>query len=63
MAAQAVLDEVFEVTDRGWRGIGVIPSSGWKLSEAYRDFDAEIKFTVSAISRPANRRFVALAMC
>ncbi len=48
-AAQAVIEEVFEVTDRGWRGIGVIPFSGWKLSEAYRDFDAEIKFTVSDI--------------
>lgn len=48
-AAQKVIDEVFEVTDRGWRGIGVIPFSGWKLSEAYRDFDAEIKFTVSDI--------------
>ena len=47
--AQAVLDEVFEVTDRGWRGIGTIPSSGWRLSDAYRDFDAEIKFTVSDI--------------
>ena len=49
-AAQKVIDEVFEVTDRGWRGIGVIPYSGWKLSEAYRDFDAEIKFTVSDIN-------------
>ncbi len=48
-AAMTVIDEVFEVTDRGWRGIGVIPYSGWKLNEAYRDFDAEIKFTVSDI--------------
>ncbi len=46
LAAQAVIDEVFEVTDRAWRGIGVIPLSGWKLSEAYRDFDAELKFNV-----------------
>jgi len=50
IAAQAVLDEVFEVTDRGWRGIGVIPASGWKLSEAYRDFDAEFRFTVDDIT-------------
>jgi hydrogenase expression/formation protein HypD len=47
--AQAVLDEVFEVTDRSWRGIGAIPYSGWRLRDAYRDFDAEIKFTVSDI--------------
>ena len=36
-AAQKLLAEVFEVTDRAWRGIGVIPKSGWRLSEAYRD--------------------------
>ena len=45
-AAMAVIEEVFEVTDRGWRGIGVIPYSGWKLNEAHRAFDAEIKFAV-----------------
>ncbi len=50
LAAQAVLDEVFEVTDRAWRGIGVIPRSGWRLSKAYRDFDAELKFSVSDIT-------------
>jgi hydrogenase expression/formation protein HypD len=49
VAARAVIDEVFEVTDRIWRGIGMIPSSGWRLSEAYREFDAEIKFTVAEI--------------
>ncbi len=47
--AQALLAEVFEVTDRAWRGIGVIPQSGWRLSAAYRDFDAEQRFNVSAI--------------
>jgi hydrogenase expression/formation protein HypD len=49
LAAQKIIHEVFEVTDRGWRGIGVIPGSGWKLREAYREFDAEIKFPVSDI--------------
>lgn len=47
--AQQIIDEVFEVTDRGWRGIGVIPFSGWRLNENYRDFDAEYRFTVSGI--------------
>lgn len=50
LAAQAVIAEVFEVTDRGWRGIGVIPDSGWRLNEAYRAFDAEFKFSVSDIT-------------
>lgn len=48
-AAQDVINEVFEVTDRAWRGIGVIPNSGWRLSAAYRDFDAETRFTVADI--------------
>jgi hydrogenase expression/formation protein HypD len=46
-AAQAVIAEVFDVTDRGWRGIGTISQSGWRLSNAYRDFDAEFKFSVA----------------
>ncbi len=42
--AQELLAELFEVTDREWRGIGAIPASGWKLRAAYRDFDAEERF-------------------
>jgi hydrogenase expression/formation protein HypD len=49
LPAQKLLREVFEVTDRPWRGIGVIPQSGWRLSEAYRDFDAELRFAVGDI--------------
>jgi hydrogenase expression/formation protein HypD len=48
-AARAMLDDVFEVTDRAWRGIGVIPRSGWRLSERYREFDAEHRFAVEGI--------------
>ncbi|MDX2183908.1 MAG: hydrogenase formation protein HypD [Gemmatimonadaceae bacterium] len=48
-AAQALLEEVFAVTDRAWRGIGVIPASGWRLSAAYADYDAEHRFDVGAI--------------
>ena len=48
-AARAMLADVFEVTDRAWRGIGVIPGSGWRLSGAYRDFDAEQRFDVGDI--------------
>jgi hydrogenase expression/formation protein HypD len=49
IAARAMLSDVFVVTDRAWRGIGVIPQSGWKLSESYRDFDAEARFDVGGI--------------
>jgi hydrogenase expression/formation protein HypD len=47
--AQKLISEVFEVTDRAWRGIGVIPKSGWRLSEAYREFDAEQRFQIAGI--------------
>lgn len=47
--AQKLLDQVFAVTDRRWRGIGMIPGSGWSLREAYSDFDAAKKFNVTDI--------------
>jgi len=49
LPAQKMLADVFEVTDRTWRGIGEIPQSGWKLRAAYHDFDAENRFDVSGI--------------
>lgn len=45
-AAQQTLADIFTVTDRQWRGIGMIPQSGWTLSEQYAQFDAERKFGV-----------------
>ncbi len=48
-AARALLEDVFEVTDRGWRGIGVIPDSGWQLAPKYREFDAQHRFDVAGI--------------
>lgn len=49
LPAQKMLADVFAVTDRGWRGIGIIPQSGWRLSDRYRDFDAEVRFAVTDI--------------
>jgi hydrogenase expression/formation protein HypD len=49
-AAKAMLADVFEVTDRAWRGIGVIPDSGWRLSARYREHDAEHRFDVAGIT-------------
>lgn len=47
--AMDMLNEVFEVTDRTWRGIGMIPQSGWQLSPDFREFDAEYRFEVRDI--------------
>ncbi len=49
-AAQRVIAEVFTPADRCWRGIGVIPASGWELAPAYRDFDAERRFDLGDIT-------------
>lgn len=48
-AAQTVIDQVFEVGDRDWRGIGAIPASGWRLRPQFDGFDAERRFDVGAI--------------
>jgi hydrogenase expression/formation protein HypD len=42
--AQTLLKEIFEISDREWRGIGVIPNSGLQLNEKYSEFDAEKAF-------------------
>ena len=45
--AQQRIAEVFEVSPRAWRGIGDIPSSGLRLREPYRRFDALARFPVA----------------
>jgi hydrogenase expression/formation protein HypD len=44
LAAQRLIREVFEPCDRSWRGIGVIPMSGYRLRQAYAHLDAELRF-------------------
>jgi hydrogenase expression/formation protein HypD len=47
--AQESIARVFAECDRAWRGIGVIPRSGWKLNAEFAAFDAELRFDVGAI--------------
>jgi hydrogenase expression/formation protein HypD len=47
--SQQLIHDVFEVCDRAWRGIGVIPQSGYRLRDEYRAFDAECAFAVTDI--------------
>jgi hydrogenase expression/formation protein HypD len=42
--ARRMLETVFEIVPRRWRGIGDIPQSGLGLAPAYRGFDAEQRF-------------------
>ncbi|MCG8341386.1 MAG: hydrogenase formation protein HypD [Chlorobiales bacterium] len=47
--ARKTVNEVFEVADRQWRGIGVIPQSGIRLRGEFSSFDAEKKYDVAHI--------------
>jgi hydrogenase expression/formation protein HypD len=46
LIAQELISRVFEVCDRQWRGIGEISDSGWRLTDEYRQFDAQSRFDV-----------------
>jgi hydrogenase expression/formation protein HypD len=45
--ARKLLDEVFEVCNRKWRGVGTIPKSGYRLRYELRAHDAEQRFDVA----------------
>lgn len=47
--AQELVARVFEVTDRQWRGIGEIASSGLRLRREYQAMDAEAHFSVEQV--------------
>jgi len=44
--ARRLIGEVFQISNRKWRGVGEIPRSGLSLSARYRRFDAESRFGV-----------------
>jgi hydrogenase expression/formation protein HypD len=48
--SRKLIDDVFEVCDRKWRGVGLIPKSGYRLREQYRDHDAGRLFEVENIA-------------
>jgi hydrogenase expression/formation protein HypD len=45
-----MLEDVFVVSDRSWRGLGEIPRSGYALAPKYAAFDAERVFDVGGLS-------------
>jgi hydrogenase expression/formation protein HypD len=47
--AQDLVNTVFEVCDRKWRGVGSIPKSGYKLSYEFHEHDAERIFDIKEI--------------
>jgi hydrogenase expression/formation protein HypD len=49
LQSRRLIEEVFEICDRKWRGVGLIPRSGYKLRPEYREHDAELIFEVADI--------------
>ena len=50
-AARKLMEDVYEVKDMKWRGIGIIPSSGFGLAGKYEEFNAEKIFDVGDIEQ------------
>lgn len=59
LAAKRVIQQIFTVGDREWRGIGTIPNSGYILNDKYKQYDAETKFGVGSIYSPENPNCIA----
>lgn len=51
LSAQAMLEEVFAISDQQWRGVGGIAKSGLELSPAYAAFDAQKRFSLPVPTR------------
>lgn len=49
LPSQKLVAEIFEPCDRKWRGIGLIPRSGYGLRATCASFDAELRFAVRDI--------------
>lgn len=43
-SARHIVEQVFEITDQAWRGIGTIPQSGYRLKPAWQQYDAAWRF-------------------
>ncbi len=53
--ARESIQEVFAVSDRDWRGLGIIPNSGYEVNQQYSSFNARIRFDVCLPSAIDNK--------
>jgi len=49
LAAQDLVEEIYQVCDRAWRGFGIIPEGGLELRPEWQPFDARMRFTEPAL--------------
>ena len=59
LEAQKVINQVFEIEDREWRGIGSIPLSGYEVRKELEHYNANIKFDVNIEKVPENAECIA----
>lgn len=48
LIAKQTIEQVFEVCDKEWRGMGILPKSGWRLKPELAAFDATKKFNLQS---------------
>ena len=51
-AALAMLEEVYDICDANWRGLGIIPKSGMQLKAKFDNFNAAKRFSLPVIDSP-----------
>jgi hydrogenase expression/formation protein HypD len=57
--AQELIQQIFEVVDRKWRGVGEISSSGLALREQYAEYDAERRHDVGELTAEESSQCIA----
>ena len=60
--AKEVISEVFKVQDQYWRGIDIIPNSGWGVKDSFQAFNAEKKFPLEDVKAEENEECIAGAI-
>ncbi|MCS7180081.1 MAG: hydrogenase formation protein HypD [bacterium] len=56
LKAKKIIEEVFDIVDSEWRGIGIIKNSGLKLKKEFENFDAEKRYEVNIKKYSKNKR-------
>ncbi len=56
--AKESIEKVFEVSDRQWRGIGLIPQSGYELNNRYKKYNARLKFNIDIPAAEENKECI-----
>jgi hydrogenase expression/formation protein HypD len=59
VAAQQLIERVFSVTDRDWRGLGIIPGSGLSIRPAYAAYDATSRFAITLAPETSRNSYCA----